>query len=222
MALVLALDVSGSVNEMEYREQITGLADALNAPDVRALLLDGSSPPVAISVFEWSSRNHQYVIHPWAMITDRAALDRLISRIRAHQKVRAGLKTALGTALSVGAEMLAQTSCWQRTIDVSGDGKNNIGPTPQAVYALPEFAGVTVNALVVGDPASARSDAAEVPLNKRDLLRYYENSVIRGPGAFAMIAEGYADYGRAMRRKLLRELKLPVFGQIEPSVIPPG
>ncbi|WP_108815493.1 DUF1194 domain-containing protein [Loktanella sp. Alg231-35] len=213
LALVLALDVSGSVNEAEYNQQITGLVAALSDPDVRSLILFSTDAPVSLAIYEWSSRNHQYVIQPWISLDGPGALDRAITRIRSHQKVRAGLRTAMGTALEFGAAMLAQQShCWQHTIDVSGDGKNNIGVTPQELYRAPVFAGITVNALVVGNPNNTSSEGTS--LTPQSLKDYYETEVIHGPEAFAMIAYGYGDYARAMRRKLLRELSFPVLGRM--------
>lgn len=213
IALVLALDVSGSVDEAEYNQQITGLAAALNDPDVRSLIIFSADAPVSLAVFEWSSRNHQYIIQPWVSLNGPGALDRAITRIGSHQKVRAGLKTAMGTALDFGAAMLDQQShCWQRTIDVSGDGTNNIGVSPQDVYRDPAFDQITVNALVVGNPSNTSDDGTD--LSPEALRHYYEAEVIHGPQAFAMVAYGYDDYARAMQRKLMRELALPVLGEI--------
>lgn len=207
-ALVLALDVSGSVNEEEYQQQINGLAAALDSEAVRSLLLFGADAPVALSVFEWSSRNHQLMIQPWISIDGPAALDQAIARIRTHRKQRAGLKTALGTSLMFAQSLLEdQAHCWLHTIDVSGDGPNNIGATPDRVFAALDFGRTTINALVIGSTGwgTARAD--------QDLQAYYEREVIRGPNAFAIIAHGYEDYARAMQRKLERELQLPMFGQ---------
>lgn len=212
-ALVLALDVSGSVNQREFDQQITGLANALNAPDVRQTILDGAHAPVALAVFEWSSQNHQFLIQPWISLRDETALDTAIARIRAHRKVRAGLKTATGTALGFASALLEdQSHCWLRTIDVSGDGRHNIGPSPDQVYRVLPFGRVTVNALVVGDPRTGQEGHSAVGITKAELLHYFETEVIHGADAFAMIADGYEDYARAMRRKLLRELALPMFG----------
>lgn len=214
LALVLALDVSGSVDPEEYAQQISGLAAALNHPEVRGQILDGAGAPVSLAVFEWSSRNHQYIIQPWIVLDSDAALDAAIARIRSHRKVRAGLKTALGTALTFGQALLRKKShCWYQKIDVSGDGKNNIGPTPEQIYQTGVFDRITVNALVIGGSVD---DMDESQIEKKfDLLRYYKSEVIHGPEAFAMIANGYRDYADAMRRKLKRELQLPIIGARE-------
>jgi hypothetical protein len=210
-ALLLALDVSGSVNALEYRQQTDGLAAALNAPEVRDLILTSMDAPVMLAIYEWSSRNHQFVIQPWIALNSTASLDRVIENMRAHRPVRAGLKTALGTSLTYGAGMLAQQDhCWQLTIDVSGDGRNNIGPTPAQAYELSEFDRVTVNALVIGDALGGKIDSNG--LSGEILRQYFEDEVIRGPQAFSLNANGYGDYAAAMRRKLIRELDQPMLG----------
>lgn len=212
LALVLALDVSGSVNEVEYAQQLNGLAFALNSEDVRDAILAGGRASVDLAAFEWSSQNHQFVVQPWITLDSHAAIDAAVARIKAYRKQRAGLKTALSTALEFAGTLLSQKAhCWQRTIDVSGDGKNNIGPPVSHAYGRKSLAGVTVNALVIGTPTSSQAPGVEGSA-KSDLRAYYESTVIRGPGAFAMVANGYADYARAMRLKLLRELAFPVLG----------
>ena len=209
-ALVLALDVSGSVNEIEFAQQVNGLAAALNDPEVRQLILLGAGPPVKLAVFEWSSRNHQYLIQPWITLDSHDALDRAILRIRSHRKVRAGLRTALGTAMTFAKSLLEEhPDCWQHTIDVSGDGQNNIGSDPQQIYRALDFDRVTVNALVVVDPNAEQSES------KLALEEYYRTEVIHGPNSFAMIANGYVDYARAMRLKLIKELSPIVLGRLE-------
>lgn len=216
MALVLALDVSGSVNETEYAQQLSGLSYALNSAEVRAEILKNPEVPVHLSVFEWSSQNHQFLVQPWITLDNHGAIDLAVERIRAYRKKRAGLKTALSTAMLFAGELLREKrGCWQKTIDVSGDGKNNIGPAPGSVYALDIFSNVTVNALVVGDPSSARGPDADNGLSQHDLMFYFEREVIHGPAAFAMIANGYDDFARAMQQKLLRELTSPVLGANE-------
>lgn len=215
-ALVLALDVSGSVNGLEYSQQVAGLAAALNHPDVRELILVGADAPVSLAVFEWSSRNHQLVILPWTSLDTPEALDAAIERIRNHRPVRAGLRTAMGTALSYASGMLLQQSnCWQQTIDISGDGRNNIGAEPAQVYDLREFDRVTVNALVIGEPAGVAVVSNAITAD--ELRQYFEDEVIFGPQAFAIVANGYADYENAMRLKLMRELSLPMFGALNPN-----
>ena len=211
-ALVLALDVSGSVNPTEYQQQVTGLAAALSAPEIRDLILTDTHQPVVLAVFEWSSQNHQYVILPWTRLDSPASLQGAIDRILAHRRVRVGLKTALGTALRFAQSMLnQQASCWQHTIDVSADGHSNLGPTPRQVYRQ-GFDRTAVNALVVGNPKAASGEGPGI--NPDALLDYYEREVLHGPGAFSVVANGYADYARAMQMKLERELQPLALGAV--------
>lgn len=219
-ALVLALDVSGSVNPLEYQQQVTGLAVALDHPEIREAILANVEQPVVIAAFEWSSANHQYIILPWTRLDSASALDGAIERISQHRKIRAGLKTAMGTALSFAQAMIAQQSdCWAHTIDISGDGRNNFGPTPKDIYAR-GFGRISVNALVVGNPRNASGEGRGI---KPDALRdYFEREVIHGPAAFAMVANGYEDYARAMQRKLAKELEPPVIGSLQSRIDRPG
>lgn len=211
LALVLALDVSGSVNEEEYAQQLNGLAQALDSPDVRKAVLSGAAAPVKVAIFEWSSRNHQFLVQPWITLDSHAAVDQAVARVLGYRKQRAGLKTAMSTALLYATELLRQQShCWQHTIDVSGDGENNIGPSLEAVFRSDGFVDVTINALVVGEPDT---ETPKQIAKKTELLRYFEQQVIRGRGSFAMIAHGYRDYSRAMKRKLVREISAPIVGE---------
>ena len=102
--------------------------------------------------------------------------------------------TAIGFALLFGGQALAErTDCARRTLDISGDGTNNDGVSPEMARREAALAGVTVNGLVIG--------ATVVTLS-----RYYRQFVIQGPGAFVEEAGDYDDFERTMRRKLLREL----------------
>lgn len=214
-ALILALDVSGSVNSTEYAQQIEGLSAALQDPRVVDLVLSDPESHVALLAFEWSSQNHQTLIADWAKIASPEDLDQFAATIAAHKRQRAGLKTAIGRALEFSrAKLKEQVLCLRWTIDVSGDGKNNIGPTPSDIYGMPGFENTTVNALVIDDKVDTRDiNASSLSVSASSMRRYYEKNVIHGHGAFTEIAYGYDDYADAIRRKLERELQAPVIGQ---------
>lgn len=205
-ALVLALDVSGSVDAREYRQQIDGLVAALDSPEVRQALFAMPGAPVDLAVFEWSSPEAQRPILPWTTLDRPETLDAVIARIAAATRVTGPPATGLGAAMLRGAAMLAQRpACWRRVLDVSADGTSNIGPRPQDVGQGPLFQGITVNGLVVGHPPGAGPAFAS---ETAALAAYFNAWVIHGPDAFTEIAQGYGDYGRTMRRKLLRELQV--------------
>jgi hypothetical protein len=205
-ALLLALDVSASVDSREYRLQAEGLARALLAPEIRDAFLALPGAPVALAVFEWSGPVEQRPVLPWTPIEDAAALADAAASIAAHPRAtfRSG-RTAIGAAMSHAAALFAAgPDCALRTLDISGDGENNAPPAPQGVRDAPAMAGVTVNALAIG---------GDIPLDHEPwsdlgpgLSDYFRAEVIRGPGAFVEIADGYEDFEDAMRRKLLREL----------------
>lgn len=194
-ALVLAIDVSASVSTPEYLLQRDGLVRALRDPQVADWMIGATGAEVELLVFEWGGQAHQRIWVDWTRITDARVLGTVADRVSRVQRSSEGESTGLGTALLFGAQQLAtRRNCSMKTIDVSGDGKNNVGPRPRDVHARLEAQGVTVNALVV-----ATRDVAE-------LTAYFNAEVILGPNSFIETAGGFEDYARAIKRKMLREL----------------
>jgi Protein of unknown function (DUF1194) len=209
LALVLALDVSGSVDPSEDRLQREGLAAALLAPKVVSAFFAGA--PVALHVFDWAGERAQAALLPdWRLIQNEQDLAMVADAIARTERTRFSFTedgTALGTALLHAADvLLAAPPCDARTIDVAGDGANNVGLSPDVAYASPLLEGVTVNALVVG----GAEDQSPALISQEDLVAWFEGEVLRGPAAFWVLADGYDDYERAMTVKLLRELELPL------------
>lgn len=203
LALVLAIDVSSSVDAAEDALQRGGLAAALIAPDVQAAFF-ATSDPVALSVFEWSGRYNQASILDWQMIQTPADLALAARTVANSTRSHNDFPTAMGHALGHGAVLLRDgPTCDTHTIDLSGDGINNDGFGPAEAYAAFPFEDVTVNGLVV----NAADFEGEVTL-----IPYFETEVLRGPGAFMEIAEGFDDFERAMTRKLIRELSAMILG----------
>jgi hypothetical protein len=204
LALVLALDVSSSVDAAEDRLQREGLARALVAPPVvRAFF---AADPVALYAFEWSGSLSQVPLTDgWAMVDEEADLSRLAGAIGGSARSRNNLPTAVGAALAHGALTLRDgPDCRSRVIDVAGDGIHNEGYSPDVAFDTFPFEGVTVNALIVG--GAGGEDAA--------LVAWFQAEVLRGPGAFSVYTDGYDDYEAAMEAKLLRELQLPAVGKL--------
>jgi hypothetical protein len=204
LALVLALDVSESVDAHEDWLQREGLARALLAPEVMRAFLVGD--PVALFVFEWSDLSTQVPILPgWELVQTEEDLARVADAVASSRRTNTNSPTALGAALAHAAGALAEApKCRARTIDVAADGWSNNGHDPSFIYrTLPQFGGVTVNALIVFSP-----DSESRLVNMEALVTWFEANVLRGPGAFWILASDYEDYERAMRAKLLRELEL--------------
>ncbi|WP_299416052.1 DUF1194 domain-containing protein [uncultured Sulfitobacter sp.] len=205
-ALALGLDVSGSVDAREYRLQMGGLAQALNSAAVRAALLEQPETPVEILVYEWSGPEDNVTLVPWTRISTAAALDSVIATLgTVERRSDATPGTALGVAMMRGAQHLAQRStCWRKTLDISGDGKSNLGPRPRSVKPQLADAGITINALVIGADDPATGDVRQIEI--AELSAYFRAEVILGPDAFIETALGFEDYAAAMEAKLLREL----------------
>ena len=213
LALVLAMDVSSSVDAAEDKLQRGGLASALIDPDVQAAFFAGPDP-VALLIFEWSGRYNQRDLIDWTMIATPADLisvsEDIANSVRSHND----FPTAMGHALGHAARRLQDgPACLFQTIDMAGDGANNDGFGPAEAYATFPFSGVTVNGLVI--------NAAEFEA-ETELIPFYRDTVIRGPGSFIEIANGFEDYADAMRRKLIRELSTQILGQLPTSQSPRG
>ncbi|WP_299295980.1 DUF1194 domain-containing protein [uncultured Tateyamaria sp.] len=205
LALLLALDVSSSVDATEDQLQRGGLVSALTAPEVQAAFF-ANDMPVALAVYEWSGRYNQEVVLDWTLVDSPAALLFAAETVAASVRSHAEFPTAMGYALGFGAEMLARAPrCLRQTIDMAGDGQNNEGFGPLLAYREFAFDEVTVNGLVV--------NAAEFT-SETMLIEFFEKEVLHGPGAFLEVAQGFEDYERAMRRKLERELTPPVIGAV--------
>jgi len=213
LALLLAIDVSSSVDKTEDTLQRGGVVSALTAPDVVAAFF-ASDQPVAIAAFEWSGRYQQDILLDWTVIDSRAALITAAETIAASTRKHDDFPTAMGYALGFGARMLERApACLRKTIDMAGDGRNNEGFGPRSAYEAFPFGDVTVNGLVV--------NAADFE-GELDLIPFYRGEVLHGPGAFLEIAQGFNDYERAMRRKLERELQPPVIGKAGAWTEPKG
>ncbi len=204
LSLAIALDVSGSVDQTEYRLQTEGLAAALTDPDVEAAFLAVPGVPVAFAAYEWSASRYQRVLQNWILIEDAATLRQVAERLSRTVREPAPEPTGLAAALEFGSALIQQgPACWDQTLDVSGDGKNNDWPTPQQLRETGQITGLRVNALVV---ISARDDVRTGDRELGELPAYFQAEIIQGPNAFVEVARGFQDYTRAMQRKLLKEL----------------
>ena len=167
----------------EYQLQLKGLAAAIGSPDVTSSILI-----------------------PCTKILNIEILESLSSKLRHTQRQYAPSNTALGKAIQTGVSYLnQQPSCWKRTLDISGDGKSNTGPAPYAANLLEKIEGIVINALVIGADPTKRLSHEELSVD--ELATYFSNHVLAGPRAFVEVAANFANYERAMSRKLLRELQ---------------
>ena len=196
LALVLAIDISGSVDTQEYRIQMDGLAAALNDSTVQDALLDSKAQ---IAVLHWTGASRQVLISNWRQMNERADVVEVGKIVSDAPREYRHFSTAIGDALIVSADLLGQlgNSCKRKVIDVSGDGPSNEGADVSVVRDSLVRGGVQINGLAI-------------ETTEDTLTNYYRNKVIGGPGAFVLTAKTFDDYPRAIRRKLLREITKPV------------
>ena len=205
IALVLAVDVSGSVDSEEYRTQMQGLADGLRDGVVSEALVTGQA---AVLVLQWTGTSRQRVMVPWTQVDSFEALEAFAARVETAPRVWRNFSTAIGEALQFSAAQFVEApECERQVIDISGDGSSNEGIAPRDVHPELRQAGIVVNALVI--------EGAE-PL----MTEYFWENVILGEGAFVITANSYDDYPARMRRKLLREVTKQISERPADSIFP--
>jgi Ca-activated chloride channel family protein len=190
LALVLAVDVSGSVDSREYRMQMEGLAEALRDGIVIDALVDQQA---MVSLIQWTGTTRQKRTVDWRQIGSASDVLALADLIASDERVWRNYSTAIGEALRAAQDALLEVpQCRRKIIDVSGDGVSNEGPMPATRHAALKAMGVTVNALAI-------------ETDDTDLTAWFFENLILGEGAFVMTAHGFEDYPETIRRKLQRE-----------------
>jgi hypothetical protein len=196
-ALVLAVDVSGSVDAARYRLQMEGIARTFEDKAVQEAMLNGPHRAVFVTLVEWSNRAAVSV--PWTLITDADDAAAFAVRVRGAARVDDQF-TCMGAALRLVADKVLPflpAPSDRVVIDVSGDGRDNCNPAEPVDAVRNELVagGATINGLPIleGDEALT-------------LEPWYRAHVIGGPGAFLVPASGFADFARAMRSKFLIEI----------------
>jgi len=198
LELIVAIDVSGSIDAHEFDLQTGGLADAFEDPSLVAAVktLEGGA---LVTVTQWSGQSRNRQVIAWRHLTDASSMAAFAREIRAAGRAWRNYSTAIGDALAHAAAVSATApqKCRRRVIDVSGDGVTNEGRAPSEVSRLLASQGYIINGLVIRGA-------------EPDPVAHYKAEVIAGPGAFVEVARDFADYPRAIRRKLLREVDQPL------------
>lgn len=202
LLLVLAVDVSRSIDEEEARLQREGYQGAMMDPQVVAAITGGPAGAIALAYVEWAGIQYQRVVIPWTRLgsaADCAAWSARLSRASRDSMSW----TSISGALIAAGEALADCPflATRRVIDVSGDGVNNSGPPPEMLRDRLVAEGVVINGLpIVND----RPNFGRMPA--QDLEEHYRERVIGGEGAFLIVAEDFENFGIAIRRKLITEI----------------
>ena len=202
LALVLAVDVSRSIDEEEARLQREGYRDAMAAPQVVAAITGGPHAAIAVAYVEWAGIQYQRVVIPWTRLGSAADCATWADRLALASRDSMAW-TSLSGALMFSGRVLADCpfSAARRVIDVSGDGVNNSGPPPGPERDRLVADGVVINGLPI---VNERPNFGRMP--EANLEPYYREHVIGGDGAFLIVAKDFDQFGLAIRRKLITEI----------------
>ncbi len=200
VALVLAVDVSLSMDEGEQRAQRDGYVAALEHPAVLDAIARGRRGRIAVAYVEWGGPASQHVVAPWRVIAGPQDARALADRI-ALAPLRVSRGTSISAALDHAASLfLTAPPADRRVIDVSGDGPNNLGGGVEAARDRTLARGIEINGLpLMLGPADPIFSIADLDI-------YYEECVIGGPAAFVIPVLDVASFAAAIRQKLVLEI----------------
>lgn len=209
LALVIAVDISYSMDTDEQELQREGFAEAFRSPLVDDAIRHGMLGRIAVTYMEWAGSADQHVIISWTILDNSESLMALADRI-ASTPLRRAQRTSVSGAID-GAMRLFEISDVEATrmvIDVSGDGTNNQGRPVTQARDEAVAGGITINGL----PIMLKTPGA---LDAPDLDLYFRDSVIGGPGAFMVLAREKTQFQEAIKTKIILEVS-----GVEPSPHP--
>jgi hypothetical protein len=207
LAVVLAVDVSRSIDEQEFQLQRQGYAAALTNPRVLQAIHAGPLRAVAVTYVEWSNDEEQKTVVDWTVLRDGETAGTFAQAILAAPRAYSG-RTSISGAIDYGVRAFARSGveATRRVIDVSGDGTNNSGVPPTVARDAAVAAGVTVNGLAI---INERPEGVYAQYHVRPpegLPEYYRQNVIGGPGSFLLQVEGFGTFADAITQKLVSEI----------------
>jgi hypothetical protein len=202
LQLVLAVDVSRSIDEVEAELQRRGYTEALVNDHVVDAILSGENGRIAVCYTEWAGTHYQVVVIDWTVIDSRSAARRFAEKLAEAPRTSQSW-TAVGAALAHAGQRFDNSGfvSRRRVIDISGDGRTNDGPPAELVRDRLVELGIVVNGLPVMMNRTNFGRPPDLTLDK-----YYEENVIGGPGSFMIVADNFDQFGRAVRTKLVREI----------------
>jgi hypothetical protein len=202
LELVLAVDVSRSVDPEEAKLQREGYIAALQHPRILQAIRSAPHGRIAVTYVEWAGVDTQYTVVPWSLITDDASAAAFTARIAAAPYVARNW-TSISGAIDYSVPLFENNGFegTRRVIDISGDGRTNQGRPTAAARDDAVAAGITINGLPV---INERLNFYRPP--EGDLDVYYRENVIGGMGAFLIVAENFNAFTGAILSKLIREI----------------
>nr|WP_314073909.1 DUF1194 domain-containing protein [uncultured Roseococcus sp.] len=200
--LVLAVDVSRSIDEDEARLQREGYRNAVSDPRVVEVIRRGMIGAIGLAYVEWAGFEYQRLILPWTRIAGQREAEAWASALA--EAPRASLSwTSLSGGIDFSRRVMAEAPFegGRRIIDVSGDGVNNSGRPASAARDEAVAEGIVINGLPIVNDRPTFGRVPSIPLDE-----YFQQNVIGGEGAFMIVAEDFEAFGTAVRRKLIREI----------------
>jgi hypothetical protein len=219
LELVLAVDISRSVDDEEAQLQREGYIQALTDKRIVDAIRSGALGRIAVTYIEWAGSNYQQTVIDWTVIDGPDSAKAFSLKIREAPRV-AEMWTSISGAMIYGAAKFENNGYEgkRRVIDISGDGRNNSGPEVTAIRDAVVKQGIVINGLPI---MSERPNFGRPP--ERDLDIYYEANVIGGPGSFMVPAHDFPDFARAVRTKLIKEISgLPYGDGIDTAQLQDG
>ena len=203
LELVIGTDVSRSIDQQEALLQRRGIALAFGNPAVIRAIESGFLGKIGVAYIDYSSRAFNRVVIDWTVVHDRESAESFASRLLAAP-LTFGRRTSISDAIEDARQMIESNALegTRRVIDVSGDGPNNHGRLVDSVRDATIARRITINGLPIVNERGAFNSRFYLP----DLDKYYLGCVIGGPGAFLVVANGFEDFARAIRRKLILEI----------------
>ena len=200
--LVLAVDISYSMDIEEQRLQREGYIKALTSPDVLKAIRGGMVGKIAVTYFEWAGHNVQRVVVPWQIIDGPETADAFVAKLAAAP-INRWYRTSVAGAILYGQELFEANGFdgQRRVLDISGDGPNNSGILVTDARDRAIRSGIVINGLPIMINNGRRS-----VFDMADLDDYYEDCVIGGPGAFMVAIRERDQFVEATRTKILREV----------------
>jgi len=208
VALVLAADVSRSINSDEFQLQRQGYAGAIASPDVVKAIRAGTHGKIALTFVEWAGATEQQIVVDWQIIQDIASAKSFADTLLAAPRAFYG-RTSISAALDFAMTRLKESGvkAERQVIDVSGDGTNNAGRSLVDARDAALGAGVTINGLAIinerNEIFGGFSGHTQPP---GGLPNWYRENVIGGPGSFLLVVADFESFGEAMTNKLLNEI----------------
>ena len=195
VALILAIDASGSVSDDRFELEKQGFAAAFRNQKVLNAIRAGDHRAIAVLMLQWTGPAQQEVMVPWMYVNDELSAGRVAAAMEASTRRLMGGGTSISGAIDYSVKTLATSPyrATRRVIDVSGDGANNIGRPAEQARDEAVRQGIRINGL-------------PILTVEPDLDQYYRKNVIGGPGSFAIVAKNYDQYSDAILRKLVTEI----------------